>query len=121
VGHQCRLHRTSLSVPPPNISPTADLSRITTTQFAPGEEAAVINAFENLAHTQANGIALAGRKYSVISGEPIRLLGMSQSFGCILLKTTQTIIVGQCDPPIQLAEMQLFVERLGDYLKGIGY
>ena len=41
--------------------------------------------------------------------------------GCVIVRTTQAILIGVYKSPIQQTEAVMVVEGLADYLIGVGY
>jgi len=85
------------------------------------EQKAAINAFKDPTQTQTSGIRLAGQKYFTLTANENSVYGKKQADGCVLVKTKQAVIVAEYIAPIQQAECVGTVEKLGDYLKSVGY
>jgi len=89
--------------------------------LAPGEQAKVIGAFKNVDDVQANGLVLAGIKYFTLQATPEHIYGKKGTDGCVIVKTTQAILVTIYKDPIQAPQATKVVEGLGDYLRNAGY
>jgi len=85
------------------------------------EQSKAINAFSDPNDTQANGIRLGGQKYFTLSANANSVYGKKGADGCVLVKTTQAVLVAEFEAPIQQPEAVLVVEKLGDYLKSVGF
>ena len=51
----------------------------------------------------------------------IAILNFSKADGCVVVKTTQAILVAIYNAPIQAGEATPVVENLADYLISVGY
>lgn len=60
------------------------------------------------------------RPYHALIGPPTGYW-RNQANGCVLVKTTQAVLVGEYQPPIQQPEAVDVVEKLADYLISVGY
>jgi len=87
----------------------------------PDEQAALLTAFTDPAKTQANGIRLAKEKYFTLQANSRSVYGKKGGNGCILVQTTQAILVAVYEAPTQAPEATPVVEGLADYLIGVGY
>jgi len=85
------------------------------------EQKAVTVAFSNLEATRAGGIRLGGKKYFTLSATEKSVYGKKGADGCVLVKTEQAILVAEYDAPNQQPEAVDVVEKLGEYLKSVGY
>ena len=72
----------------------------------------------NLAST---GINLGGQKYFYLSGDDEVMRGKQGKGGVHLVKTNQALLVGVYDAPMEPSAAATVTEKLGDYLKGVGY
>jgi len=85
------------------------------------EEKAVISAFNDPAVTQGSGIRLSGQKFFTLDATKQHVYGKKQADGCVLVKTEKAVIVTEYVAPIQQPECVTIVEKLGDYLRSVGY
>ncbi|KAG9041794.1 profilin, required for normal timing of actin polymerization in response to thermal stress [Tulasnella sp. UAMH 9824] len=85
------------------------------------EQNAVVGAWNNLDGVQASGVTLAGTKYFTLQADPDHIYGKKSANGCVIVKTTQAILVCVYKDPIQQQEAVSVVEALGVYLKSVGY
>jgi len=87
----------------------------------PDEQAAILTAFADPGKTQANGVRLAKEKYFTLQANARSVYGKKGANGCILVQTTQAILVTVYEAPIQAPEATPVVEGLADYLISAGY
>eukprot|EP00730_Choanoeca_flexa_P005480 TRINITY_DN11956_c0_g10_i4.p1 TRINITY_DN11956_c0_g10~~TRINITY_DN11956_c0_g10_i4.p1 ORF type:complete len:148 (+),score=15.98 TRINITY_DN11956_c0_g10_i4:57-446(+) len=93
-------------------------------QVAPAEATTIVNALNadptSLAGT---GIKLAGVKYMFIRAEPGRSVygRKGGDAGCVVVKTNQALVIGVYEGGIQGGSCTSVVEKLADYLVGVGY
>lgn len=105
-----------------------------------------MSAFSNEAAksaVQSGGVRLAGQKFFTLSVNDRSIYGKkqvpdrsitlwlfrvltsfflsSQADGCVIVKTTQAVLVAEYAAPIQAPEATPIVESLADYLIGVGY
>merc|ERR1712212_22892 len=73
---------------------------------------------ENLA---SSGFSLGGQKYFYLSGDDEVLRGKQGKGGVHCVKTGQALLVGVYEDPMAPAQAATITEKLGDYLKGVGY
>ncbi|KZO90799.1 profilin [Calocera viscosa TUFC12733] len=89
--------------------------------LSPQEQQAIINVFNNTDTAFANGLRLNNRKFFTVQADDQKFYGKLGAGGSTLVKTTQAVVVAEYDPPTQGGEANLVVEKLGDYLKSVGY
>ncbi|KAG1715612.1 hypothetical protein ID866_1536 [Astraeus odoratus] len=89
--------------------------------LSPVEQKAILSAHSELDKVRGSGIHLAGQKYFVLQANERSIYGKKQADGCVLVKTTQAILVAEYVNPIQAQECTPIVEGLGDYLRLVGY
>ncbi|EJT99496.1 profilin [Dacryopinax primogenitus] len=89
--------------------------------LSPQEQQAVLRVFTDPSAAQASGVRLAGKKFFAVQVDDQHLYGKQGAGGCTIVKTTQAVIIGEYDPPTQGPEANLVVEKLGDYLRSVGY
>ncbi|KAK3436366.1 profilin-1 [Eucalyptus grandis] len=86
-------------------------------QFKPEEIAAIIKDFDEPGTLAPTGLFLGGMKYMVIQGEPGAVIrGKKGPGGVTVKKTSQALIIGIYDEPMNAGQCNVIVERLGDYL-----
>ncbi|KAJ7958843.1 Profilin [Quillaja saponaria] len=86
-------------------------------QFKSEEISAIMNDFAEPGSLAPTGLFLGGTKYMVIQGEPGAVIrGKKGSGGITIKKTTQALIIGIYDEPMNPGQCNMIAERLGDYL-----
>jgi len=85
------------------------------------EQNAIINAYNDLSGTQANGVRAAGQKYFALRADERSIYGKKTTDGIVIVKTKQAILVAIYKAPLQAAETTPIVEGLADYLISVGY
>ena len=86
-----------------------------------GEIKAILTNYDNQENLASAGFSLGGRKYFYLSGDDEVIRGKMGKGGVHLVKTNQTLLVGIYDSPMEPAQAATITEKLGDYLKGVGY
>jgi len=87
-----------------------------------GELQAILQKYDNRSQLAASGFVLGGQKYFYISGYDEVIRGKQTKLrGVHLVKTNQTLLVGVYEDPMNPARAATVTEKLGDYLKGVGY
>ncbi|KAM9993500.1 hypothetical protein ACTFIZ_011465 [Dictyostelium cf. discoideum] len=81
----------------------------------------LVALFKNPPDAFTKGIVIGNIKYMGIKGEPQSIYGKKGATGCVLVRTTQTIIVGLYDEKFQPGQATVIVEKLGDYLRDNSY
>lgn len=77
----------------------------------------MVKDFEEPGFLAPTGLFLGGSKYMVIQGEPNAVIrGKKGSGGATIKKTSQALIIGIYDEPMNGGQCNTIVERLGDYL-----
>ncbi|KEZ41119.1 hypothetical protein SAPIO_CDS7184 [Scedosporium apiospermum] len=69
----------------------------------------------------ADGFHVGGERYVVTRAEDRSLYGRQGKDGVAIVKTNQAIIVGHYGPQHQAGNAANVVEKLADYLIGLGY
>ncbi|KAF9328950.1 profilin, required for normal timing of actin polymerization in response to thermal stress [Podila minutissima] len=69
----------------------------------------------------ANGIYINGKKYVVFRTSEATVQARLGATGVHCVKTNMCILIGYYDENIQANKCSLTVEKLGDYLRGVGY
>jgi len=85
------------------------------------EQVDAVRAFDNPATTQASGIRLGGQKFFTIHADPRSVYGKKAADGCVLVKTTQAVLIAEYIAPTQAGEVTTIVEKLADYLISVQY
>ncbi|PVF98739.1 profilin, partial [Serendipita vermifera] len=80
-----------------------------------------VDAFNNLEATRTAGVTISGVRYIVTVAEENLIRGMKGQHGCILVKTTQTVLVALYDNNVQAQECSAVVEGLGAYLRSVNF
>ncbi|KZO90800.1 Profilin/allergen [Calocera viscosa TUFC12733] len=89
--------------------------------LTPAEQKSIISAFDTPKAVYASGLILNKRKFLATYADDQKFYGLKGGEGCVLVKTTQAVIVAEYDDPSQAAEVKVIVEKLGEYFKNIGY
>ncbi|KAI5122862.1 hypothetical protein M0805_003155 [Coniferiporia weirii] len=85
------------------------------------EQRAIVAAFNNPGEAQSHGVKLAGQKFFTLQATEQHLYGKKGPDGCVLVKTTQAVLVTEYEAPAQAPEATTVVEKLADYLKSVNY
>ena len=85
------------------------------------EGKAIANGFGNPNGFAATGIVVGGVKYMFLRAQDNVVIGKKGQSGVHIAKTVKAIIVGIYDQPIVPSETAVVVEKLADYLKGVGF
>ncbi|KAJ7097603.1 profilin [Mycena epipterygia] len=80
------------------------------------EQKAAVSAFSNIDAVQTSGLKLHGTKFFTVSANERSIYGKKGGDGCVLVKTTQAVLVGEYAMPVQTQEAVKVVETLADYL-----
>lgn len=87
----------------------------------PNEIQALLSNYSNQESLASSGISLGGQKYFYLSGDDEVIRGKQGKGGVHCVKTNQTLLVGIYDSPMEPAQAATITEKLGEYLKGVGY
>jgi len=87
----------------------------------PNEIQALLTNYGNQESLASSGISLGGQKYFYLSGDDEVIRGKQGKGGVHCVKTNQTLLVGIYDSPMEPAQAATITEKLGEYLKGVGY
>ena len=94
---------------------------INASNTSPQELKAVISKFDDAGTLAATGITVGGIKYMYLSGRPGEVIrGKKDKAGVFVCKTSQTYIFSIYTDTVPEG-CALVTEKLGDYLKGVGY
>lgn len=85
------------------------------------EMKAIIAAFSDQSAARSNGLHAAGERFIFLRGDDRSLYGKKGATGLVCIKTSKAIIVGYYNDTIQPGEATTVIEKLGDYLRSVGY
>ncbi|MFH8574101.1 profilin [Streptomyces sp. NPDC017993] len=89
--------------------------------ITPQEGAALAAGFVDNNAIRANGFYMGGQRYFTLRADGRSIYGKQGNNGISAVKTTQAIVVGAYEAPIQPGESATEVEKLADYLINLGY
>ena len=81
----------------------------------------ILQNYDNQANLASTGFFLGGQKYFYLSGNDEVMRGKQGKGGVHLVKTNQALLVGVYEAPMEPGTAATVTEKLGDYLKGVGY
>jgi len=87
----------------------------------PGEGTKVVALFNKPEDIFVSGVTVNAVKYMGIKGDPRSLYGKKGAGGVVIVKTTQTVLIGVYDEKLQPGNAATVVEKLADYLIDTGY
>ena len=87
----------------------------------PNELQAILNNYGNQESLASSGFSLGGTKYFYLSGDDEVIRGKQGKGGVHCVKTNQALLVGVYEDPMAPGTAAQITEKLGDYLKGVGY
>lgn len=87
----------------------------------PGELAKICKGFDDASPFQANGVYLGGERYIFLTCDGTVMRMKKGAGGAIVVKCLQALIVATYNDTIQPGQCSVVVEKLGDYLKSVGY
>ena len=87
----------------------------------PGEIQTLLRNYDTQDQLASGGFSLGGTKYFYLSGDDEVIRGKQGKGGVHCVKTNQTLLVGVYEAPMEPATAATITEKLGDYLKGVGY
>eukprot|EP00092_Neocalanus_flemingeri_P002366 GFUD01002531.1.p1 GENE.GFUD01002531.1~~GFUD01002531.1.p1 ORF type:complete len:126 (+),score=24.96 GFUD01002531.1:43-420(+) len=87
----------------------------------PGEIQNLLQNYDCQQNLASTGFLLAGQKYFYLSGDDEVMRGKQGKGGVHVVKTTQALLVGVYEAPMEPSTAATITEKLGDYLKGVGY
>lgn len=67
------------------------------------------------------GLYAAGRMYITIRADDRTVYARSGAYGCVAVRTQRAVLVAHHDESIQPGQCVNMVERLADYMIGIGF
>eukprot|EP01091_Cochliopodium_minus_P016210 TRINITY_DN59_c0_g1_i4.p1 TRINITY_DN59_c0_g1~~TRINITY_DN59_c0_g1_i4.p1 ORF type:complete len:127 (-),score=34.74 TRINITY_DN59_c0_g1_i4:48-428(-) len=89
--------------------------------LTPQEAKDISAGFRNIPLFQSGGIVLGGTKYMFLRSQDYTVIGKKGQGGVHISKTGKAIIIGIYEAPTIPSEAAIVVEKLGDYLMGVGY
>ena len=90
-------------------------------QVSQADAKAIIAGFSNPGGLQASGIKANGVKYMFLRADDRSLMGKKGTAGIHCTKTGKAVIIAVYDQPITAGQCSVVVEKLADYLIGVGY
>jgi len=89
----------------------------------PSEIQSVVASFEEKQPKKifGSGFKIAGEKYLTIHAEDRSVYGKKGKEGVVIVKTVQALLVAHYPESVQPGQAVTVVEKLGDYLIGVGY
>jgi len=98
----------------------------TSTNFkvSPQEMQEVVGAYKDSSQpkkVQSTGLHIAGEKYIVIKADDVSLYGKKGRTGVVIVKTKQAVLIAHYPDTVQPGSAANTVEKLGEYLKGVGF
>merc|ERR1712183_144011 len=81
----------------------------------------ILSNYDCQSNLASSGFSLAGQKYFYLSGDDDVMRGKQGKGGVHLVKTNQALLVGVYEAPMEPSAAATVTEKLGDYLKGVGY
>ena len=88
---------------------------------APAEGKAIVAGFANSQPLAASGVKVAGVKYMFLRCDGRTILGKKGTSGVHCVKTGKAVLVVVYDQPITAGQCSVVVEKLADYLIGVGF
>jgi len=86
-----------------------------------GEIQTILQNYDNQSNLASTGFMLGGQKFFYLSGDDEVMRGKQGKGGVHLVKTNQALLVGVYEAPMEPGTAATVTEKLGDYLKGVGY
>lgn len=90
-------------------------------QIAPQEIQSIVGAYSDPSELQASGLRIEGQKYFLLKVDERSVYGKLDDTGIVAVKTKQAIVVAHYPSGVQAVEATAVVEKLADYLIGVGY
>merc|ERR1711991_191487 len=88
---------------------------------SPAEGKAMVAGFGNSQPLAASGVKCAGIKYMFLRCDGRSLLGKKGTAGVHCVKTGKAVLIAIYDQPITPGQCSVVVEKLADYLIGVGF
>jgi len=89
--------------------------------ISPTEMAEVVACYKDNAKAFSSGFHVGGTKYLTIKADERSLYGKQGKVGIIIVRTKQAMLVAHHPETVQAGVAANTVEKLGDYLIGVGY
>ena len=86
-----------------------------------GEIQTILLNYDTQYNLASTGFSLGGQKYFYLSGDEEVMRGKQGKGGVHLVKTNQALLVGVYEAPMEPSAAATVTEKLGDYLKGVGF
>ena len=96
-------------------------AKLENSNVTPGEMQNILQNYDCRHYLASTGIDLDGQKYFYFSGDDEVMRGKQGKRGVHLVKTNQALHVGIYVAPMEPSATATVTEKLGDYLKGVGY
>ncbi|EDK42341.1 profilin, required for normal timing of actin polymerization in response to thermal stress [Lodderomyces elongisporus] len=90
-------------------------------QLQPNEITEIANGFDNASNLQSHGLHAQGQKYFLLRNDDRSIYGKHEAEGLICVRTKQAILIAHYPSGVQPGEATTIVEKLADYLIGVGY
>eukprot|EP01091_Cochliopodium_minus_P016209 TRINITY_DN59_c0_g1_i3.p1 TRINITY_DN59_c0_g1~~TRINITY_DN59_c0_g1_i3.p1 ORF type:complete len:127 (-),score=26.36 TRINITY_DN59_c0_g1_i3:146-526(-) len=97
------------------------LSKSGNINFTPQEAKNIADGFRDNFLFHSAGIVLEGTKYTFLRSQDRSVIGKKGQGGIHLTSTTNAIIIAIYEAPTIPSEAAIVVEKLADYLIGVGY
>ncbi|CAI5756992.1 unnamed protein product [Candida verbasci] len=81
----------------------------------------IAKGFDDPSNLQAHGLYAQQQKYFLLRNDDRSLYGKHEAEGLICVRTKQTILIAHYPSGVQPGEATTIVEKLADYLIGVGY
>jgi len=89
--------------------------------ISPTEMAEVVACYKDNAKAFSSGFHIGGTKYLTIKADERSLYGKQGKVGIIIVRTKQAMLIAHHPETVQAGVAANTVEKLGDYLIGVGY
>jgi len=89
--------------------------------ISPQEMAEVIACYKDNTKAFGSGFYIAGVKYVTIKADDRSLYGKQGKVGILVVKTKQAMLIAHYPETVQAGVAATTVEKLADYLIGVGY
>jgi len=89
--------------------------------ITPAEGKLIVSGFSNNSQFQEKGLNVGGVKYMFLRAQDHSVIGKKGTGGVHISKTGKALVIGVYDQPILPSETAIVVEKLADYLIGVGY
>ncbi|KAK5938969.1 profilin, required for normal timing of actin polymerization in response to thermal stress [Knufia obscura] len=93
-------------------------------QVSPQELKPIVSSFSDSSEPKAiqgQGFKVAGDKYFTLRSDDRSLYGKKGKEGLVIVKTKQALLIGHYPENVQPGQAATTVEKLADYLIGVGY